>query len=142
MYACNCNRNGMGAVTDVIGAAASLFGAGGAGGEGMPSSTTVSPQISTQISPQISPNFQQQFQPTNSAMTAGTAQSVPAMPTLGPAASSFPTSGSYTPVSTSPLVPQVPAIPTDYTKYLPWAFLAMAGVLGYKIYRNKSKARK
>jgi len=60
------------------GAGAPSGGAGGApGGAGGGATVGVSPTFQTQISPQISPVFQQSYMPQNSAMTAGTTQTMP-----------------------------------------------------------------
>jgi hypothetical protein len=86
--------------------AGAIFGGGGGGGgssaPGMAPvpvtvSPTISPTIQTAISPQISPVFQQSYMPQNSAMTAGTAQT---MPTSQSAPGGLPqpgTAGGYAP---------------------------------------------
>jgi len=137
---CGCENNGLGFVTEAIGVAASLFGdKGGSSGSGSGASSpvTVSPTISTQISPQISPVFQQQFQPQNSAATAGTAQSLPGMPTpSGMAPSSSP---GFMPVGYgAPGVPAIPAQPVDWMKYAPYAIGAVALVAFLTMKKRKA----
>lgn len=155
MNSCGCNSsnavNGLGAsalipiAASIIGgpaagAAAGALTSGAASGDEvnspgmmpMSSPTTVSPQISTQISPQISPNFQQQFQPQNSAMTAGTSQSLPAMPAMN---SGMPGTvqdyGSGMPgYAPQPFAPAVPSVPINLAQYMPYA-LAGLGILAF-----------
>lgn len=129
---CNCGGrtavNGLGLVPELLTAASSLVGGGSGSGSGgaAPSNITVSPAISTQISPQISPVFQQQFQPSNSAATAGTSQSLPAMPSLP---GTLPNGGVGVP-GYSPAPPTVPPVQTDWARYMPYA-LAGVGILAF-----------
>lgn len=85
---CGCNNSQLGfldtlsKIVDIGGQATDAFSnvLDPITGASMPNSAagpiTVSPAIQTQVSPQISPVFQQQFQPSNSAATAGTTQSL------------------------------------------------------------------
>lgn len=132
--ACGCQSNGLGFVTEALSLASDVFGGGGGGGGGA-APITVSPAITTQISPQISPVFQQQFQPTNSAATAGTAQSVPAMPGGSPVGNTVGVPG-----YSSPAVPMVPQTGTDWTRYMPYA-LAGLGILAFVSMRKRKVAR-
>ena len=143
---CPCNRNGLGFITELVGAYSALTdegggeGAGaGAGGAGGAATSTVSPQISTQISPQISPIFQQQFQPQNSAATAGTTQALPSMPAMTgaePAGGMIPTGIGMPGYAQPAPVPQVPQVPTDWARYMPYA-LAGLGILAFVSVRKK-----
>jgi len=170
MNSCGCNSsnavNGLGAsdtASALIPIAASIFGgpaagaaAGAAVGAFAPSgadgvnspgmmpaapTSTVSPQISTQISPQISPNFQQQFQPQNSAMTAGTSQSLPAMPALNSGMpGAVPDYGSGMPgYAPQPFAPAVPSVPINWAQYMPYALAAMGIVAFVSIQKKKAK---
>jgi hypothetical protein len=129
----SCDCNGLGSILDI---ASAFIGGSGSGSSDMTpgASTTVSPQISTQISPQISPNFQQQFQPQNSAMSAGTAQSVPAMPSLTGSAGTTALAPGYAP---APAVPTVPQAGTDWTKYMPYALAAM-GIIAFVTIKKRA----
>ncbi len=162
MTPCRCNGatavSGLGssdAASALIPIAASLVGgpaagaAAGAltsgsgspsGGAMMPQQTTVSPQISTQISPQISPVFQQQFQPQNSAATAGTSQVLPSMPAMmAPDNSGMVPSGVGVPGYAQPnYAPTVPQVPTDWTKYMPYA-LAGLGIFAFVALKKRGK---
>lgn len=125
---CGCNSDGLGIITELIGAAASLTGgeSGGSSGGMSPGNTTVSPQISTQISPQISPVFQQQFQPQNSAATAGTSQVLPSMPSMmGPDGGGMVPGGVGVPGYAQPQTPMVPQVAVDWARYMPYALAAM-----------------
>ena len=124
-------KNQLGFIDSILGAAGSLFGGGGGGGGGGSMPVTVSPNISTQVSPQISPIFQQQFQPQNSAATAGTAQSLPGMP-IAPGQSA---PGLTLPASGIPMPTPVNA-QADYVKYMPYA-LAALGILAFVTLRKK-----
>lgn len=130
-YPCPCQSNGLGFLPELLSAGASILGAGGSGGSG---SSAAPISLSTQISPQISPVFQQQFQPSNSAMSAGTAQSLPGMPTIGAEAGGI-APGYALPVSTA--VPTVPQAPEDYTKYLPYALAGIGMIVFLKWSKNR-----
>jgi hypothetical protein len=114
--------------------------AGAAGGQGP---ITVSPQISTQISPQISPVFQQQFQPSGSPISAGTSQTLPAMPSMGPDGgySGAPLPAGYAPPQ--PAIP-MPAAPAQnrLAKYLPWVLGASALAVIVAVIVKRKKAVK
>lgn len=131
----------LGFITELIGAAGSLIGSGGSGSgaAGGSGPVTVSPQISTQISPQISPVFQQQFQPSNSAATAGTAQTLPGMPPVGAA----PSANGLIPVNAPGYYPAgapvAPAVP-EWEKYIPYALGGAALLIGYKLFAKRKKA--
>lgn len=135
MYQCR-KCSGLGFIDTIASAAGALFGGGsGGGGGGGAMPITVSPNISTQVSPQISPIFQQQFQPQNSAATAGTAQSLPNMPT-------FP--GQAPNNSAIPGMPNIPMpapagpLQTDYSKYMPYA-LAGLGILAFVAIKKRGQ---
>lgn len=137
---CGCQNNGMGFLPEILGAFSSIMGSGGDSGSGAATPgassgpVTVSPNISTQISPQISPVFQQQFQPSNSAATAGTAQSLPAMPSNIPGAGG----GGMLPYGYAPpAVPAVPQVGTDWGRYAPYALGAVAIVAALKIFGKR-----
>lgn len=132
--ACGCRTNGLGFI-ETAAALYSAYSASKSSGSESGGSTppvTVSPAITTQISPQISPIFQQQFQPTNSAATAGTAQSVPAMPGGSPVGNTVGVPGYAAP----PAVPMVPQTGTDWARYIPYA-LAGLGILAFVAVRKK-----
>ena len=124
--------------------AGAMFGGGsGSGGSSAPASAPITVSPSIQVSPQISPIFQQQFQPSNSPISAGTSQSLPAMPSpMGP--SSFDTGAGYpppsygmTPVNTSIPMPAVNTPPQDWSKYVPWAIGGMIALFAIKTYGGK-----
>lgn len=144
---CGCNDDGLGFLTEALGIASTLFGGDDSGAGGASAAPiTVSPQISTQISPQISPVFQQQFQPTNSAATAGTAQTLPAMPTLSsPGTNGAPGAATtYPPGYAVPNsgMPMVPSVPTDYMRFLPYVLGGVGLVVVYKIFSKSKYAQK
>jgi len=92
---------------------------------------SVDNRVATQVSPQISPIFQQQFQPSNSALTASTSQTLPGMPTTDggynngfPVAANTPTNNALT--SAKP----------DYVKYALWGLGLVAVFAAYKMYRR------
>jgi hypothetical protein len=131
-----------GGASTAVGAALGSSGSGSGSGQAA-SPSQISPQISTQISPQISPNFQQQFQPQNSAMSAGTSQSIPAMPDLnnsglyGPSAAA--PGYSVQPVAASiPMPGAVGSAAADYTKYIPWVIGGLVAIMALKAYSKKA----
>jgi hypothetical protein len=128
------NLGGLGFM-EYLAAAGSLLGSGDGGspvGTGMtPPTNTVTVNPNINVNPQISPVFQQQFQPNNSPIAAGTSQGAPSGSGSG--------GGLPSGVST-PMIPNVPAIPIDWNKYLLYGGIGIAALVAVKLLSNKRRA--
>lgn len=130
---------GLGFWESVAGALASGLTSGSGGPAGAPQpDITVSPPIT--VSPQISPVFQQQFQPSDSAMSAGTSQTLPStVPGMMPA-------GAALPVGYQPVAPQIPMPATAQTdplkKYLPWMVAGVGAIILWKLVKQRNAVAK
>jgi len=148
----------IGSAFDGSGGGATGVGGAGPGSALLPvSNSQVSPTFQTQISPQISPVFQQSYMPQNSAMTAGTTQtmpttqsatqpSMPGMPGALPGVGvPLDTSGFPSPMGGAYPTPQTPGVfqstgqPSFLSQYGVWI---VGGVAGLALLAALMKKRK
>jgi hypothetical protein len=151
MYVSRIQRKrGLGQWAEIAGAVASYAtsekkSGGSSSGTGASAGAPISVAVSPQISPQISPVFQQQFQPQNSAMTAGTSQSLPPMPGSGTGPGMLPSPYSPYSPTVSPLYSPLATGPAGFfdslPAWVPWALGGGALLYVYVLMRRRGKAR-
>lgn len=131
-------NQGLGWITEAIGAASSLLDSGGGGSGGAsPASSPITVNPNIQVSPQISPVFQQSFQPSNSPMTAGTSQSLPGMGAPGYDNGS---GGGLPPLNNSIPMPSTLGGQT-WQKYVPWAIGGVVALFAIKVFGDRNRGR-